>query len=282
MEIKTIGVIGAGQMGSGIAQIAASSGYQVLLYDLKREFCDRALEKIQKALEKRVAAGKLSAKDREDTLARLTPTVELADMKGCDMVIESAIEVMESKQEIFEKLSGICRSDAIFCTNTSSLSITRIMERAACPERCAGMHFFFPATTMKLVEMIRSKSTSDATIDAIREVSSRMGKTAVECRTDTPGFIVNRCLFAFLMEAVHCYEDGVASTEDIDAAIKLGLNHPMGPFELLDMSGMDTFVHIAETLQALPVTSWDTPKSVQELVESGKYGQKTREGWYKY
>ncbi len=282
MEIKTIGVLGAGQMGSGIAQIAASKGYKVILRDIKQEFCDNALAKMRAGLEKRVAAGKTTQEAVESTMANISTTVDLAGVKDCDMVIEAAPEILDLKQSTFKELGEICRPDAILCTNTSSMSITTIMSQCKNPERCAGMHFFFPVTAMKLVEVIRGEKTSDATVEAVYQVAQGMGKTPVTCKTDTPGFIVNRCLFAFMLEAIHCYEDGVASVDDIDTAIKLGLNHPMGPFEMMDMSGLDTFPHVTETLEALPVTGWACPESVKELVKEGKYGRKTGEGWHKY
>ena len=282
MAIKTIGVLGAGQMGSGIAQIAASKGYKVVLRDIKQEFCDNAMAKMKAGVEKRIAAGKATQADLDTILANITTTENLADLKDCDMVIEAAVEILDVKQNIFEELGNICREDCIMCTNTSSMSITKIMEKCKNPERCAGMHFFFPVTAMKLVEVIRGAKTTDETVRAVYEVSAGMGKTAVECKTDTPGFIVNRCLFAFMLEAVHCYEEGVATTKDIDTAIKLGLNHPMGPFEMMDMSGLDTFPHVTETLEALPVTTWKCPEAVEKLVADGKFGRKNGHGWYDY
>ena len=282
MEIKTIGVLGAGQMGSGIAQIAASKGYKVFLRDIKQEFCDNALAKMRAGMEKRVAAGKATQESVEATMANITTTVELAGVKDCDMVIEAAPEILDLKRSTFKELGELCRPDAILCTNTSSMSVTEIMSECNNPERCAGMHFFFPVMAMKLVEIIRGAKTSDATVAAVKAVSAGMGKTAVECKTDTPGFIVNRCLFAFMLEAVHCYEEGVATVDDIDTAIKLGLNHPMGPFEMMDMSGLDTFPHVCDTLGSLPVTTWSTPESVKKLVAEGKFGRKSGEGWHKY
>ena len=266
MALQTIGVLGAGQMGSGIAQIAASKGYKVILRDIKMEFCDKAMAKMKAGLEKRIEKGKATQADLDTVMANITTTENLADLKDCDMVIEAAVEILDVKQGIFEELGNICRPDCIMCTNTSSMSITKIMDKCKNPERCAGMHFFFPVMAMKLVEVIRGNKTADATIEAVKAVAAGMGKTAVECKTDTPGFIVNRCLFAFMLEAVHCYEEGVATTKDIDTAIKLGLNHPMGPFEMMDMSGLDTFPHVTETLEALPVTTWKCPESVQKLV----------------
>ena len=282
MEIKTIGVLGAGQMGSGIAQIAASKGYKVILRDIKQEFCDNALSKMRAGLEKRVAAGKTTQEAVEATMSNITTTVELEGVKDCDMIIEAAPEIFDLKHDTFKQLGEICREDAILCTNTSSMSITKIMSDCKNPERCAGMHFFFPVMAMKLVEVIRGNKTADATIEAVKAVAAGMGKTAVECKTDTPGFIVNRCLFAFMLEAIHCYEEGVATVDDIDTAIKLGLNHPMGPFEMMDLSGLDTFPHVTETLEALPVTTWKCPESVQKLVAEGKFGRKSGEGWHKY
>ncbi len=282
MAIKTIGVLGAGQMGSGIAQIAASKGYKVILRDIKQEFCDGALTKMRAGLEKRVAAGKTTQEAVEATMANISTTVDLAGVKDCDMIIEAAPEILDLKRSTFKELGEIVREDCILCTNTSSMSITEIMSECKNPERCAGMHFFFPVMAMKLVEVIRGQKTADATVAAVYEVAAGMGKTAVECKTDTPGFIVNRCLFAFMLEAVHCYEEGVASVKDIDTAIKLGLNHPMGPFEMMDMSGLDTFPHVTETLESLPVTTWKCPEAVKKLVAEGKFGRKSGEGWYKY
>lgn len=282
MAIKTIGVLGAGQMGSGIAQIAASKGYKVVLRDIKQEFCDNAIAKMRAGLEKRVAAGKTTQEAVEATMANITTTVELAGVKDCDMVIEAAPEIMDLKRSTFAELGEIVREDCILCTNTSSMSITEIMSQCKKPERCAGMHFFFPVAAMKLVEVIRGEHTADATVQAVYEVANGMGKVPVECKTDTPGFIVNRCLFAFMLEAIHCYEEGVATTQDIDTAIKMGLNHPMGPFEMMDMSGLDTFPHVTETLEALPITTWKCPASVEKLVAEGKFGRKSGEGWYSY
>ena len=282
MAIKTIGVLGAGQMGSGIAQIAASKGYKVIMRDIKQEFCDGALTKMRAGLEKRVAAGKTTQEAVEATMANISTTVDLAGVKDCDMIIEAAPEILDLKRSTFKELGEIVREDCILCTNTSSMSITEIMSECKNPERCAGMHFFFPVMAMKLVEVIRGQKTADATVAAVYEVAAGMGKTAVECKTDTPGFIVNRCLFAFMLEAVHCYEEGVASVKDIDTAIKLGLNHPMGPFEMMDMSGLDTFPHVTETLESLPVTTWKCPEAVKKLVAEGKFGRKSGEGWYKY
>lgn len=282
MEIKTIAVLGAGQMGSGIAQIAATSGYKVIMRDIKQEFCDKGVNTIKTGLDKQVKKGKTTQEAEDAILANISTCVDLKDVAPADFVIEAVPEILSLKQDTFKQLGEICRPDAILVSNTSSLSITEITGGCKNPERCMGMHFFSPVYAMKLVEMIRANATSDATVEVVREVSKKMGKTPVLCQKDTPGFIVNRCLFAFMLEAVHEYEDGVATVEDIDTAIKLGLNHPMGPFEMMDLSGLDTFPHVTERLQQLPVTTWETPKSVQQKIDEGKYGRKSGEGWYVY
>ncbi|MCL1828941.1 MAG: 3-hydroxyacyl-CoA dehydrogenase family protein [Oscillospiraceae bacterium] len=282
MEIKKIGVVGAGLMGAGIAQIAASCKYKVILRDVNLEFCEKATAKMKSGLDKRIADGKTTKEKVEETLGNIITTEKVGDLKDCDMIIEAAFERMDVKQGVFRELSGVCRDDCVFCTNTSSLPITDIMSGIVNPGRGIGMHFFFPVTAMKLVEVIRGEKTSDDTVKAVFEVASGMGKTAVECKTDTPGFIVNRCLFAFMLEAVRCYEAGVASAEDIDTAVKLGLNHPLGPFEMMDLSGLDSFPHVCESLSSLPVTDWSTPKSVEKLIEQGDLGRKTGRGWHDY
>lgn len=282
MEIKTIAVLGAGQMGSGIAQIAATNGFKVIMRDIKQEFCDKGVNTIKSGLDRQIAKGKTTQEAADAILANISTTVELEGVAPADFVIEAVPEILSLKQDTFKQLGEICREDAILVTNTSSMSITEITSGCKNPERCMGMHFFSPVYAMKLIEMIRSNVTSDATVEAVREVSVKMGKVPVLCQTDTPGFIVNRCLFAFMLEAVHCYEDGVATVDDIDTAIKLGLNHPMGPFEMMDLSGLDTFPHVTEILEGLPVTSWKCPDSVQKLIDEGKYGRKTGEGWHNY
>jgi len=282
MEIHKIGVIGAGQMGAGIAQIAAYNDYTVMLRDIEKEYCDSAIEKIKLSLEKRVSQCKETQENADKTLSNISVTTTMQDLSDCDMVIEAIPEILALKQSTFAELSRVCRSDTILCTNTSSLSVTAIMADCLNPERCAGMHFFFPVTVMRLVEIIRGEKTSDETIDAIKTATVGMGKTPVLCRLDLPGFIVNRCLFAFMLEAIRCHEAGIASIEDIDTAVKLGLNHPLGPFEMMDMSGLDTFPHVCQSLMSLPVTDWSTPDSVSQLVDAGRLGRKSGRGWYDY
>jgi 3-hydroxybutyryl-CoA dehydrogenase len=279
---KELGVLGAGQMGAGIAQIAASKGYGVVLRDIELKFCEKALAKMTAGLDRRVAAGKETAENAAKTIANITITEKISDLSDCDAVIEAVPEVLSLKQEIFAELGNICKPDAILCTNTSSMSVSKISERCADPSRCAGAHFFFPVTAMRLVEVIRGTETSDGTVEAVKALAAGMGKTPVLCKTDTPGFIVNRCLFAFLLEAVKLYEEGVADIDDIDTAMKLGLNHPMGPFEMMDMSGIDTFPHVCKTLQSLSVTDWSVPESVKKLIADGRLGHKNGKGWRNY
>ena len=282
MDIKKIGVVGAGQMGAGIAQIAAANGFIVVLRDVKKELCDNAYKKIKAGLDKRVAQGKETQVSVDATMQNISTTISLNGMADCDLVIEAIPENIELKRAIFKDLGEICRNDAVLCTNTSSISITEIMSECIYPERCAGMHFFFPVMAMRLVEIIRGDKTSDATIEIIRTISTSLGKIPVLCLSDSPGFIVNRCLFAFMLEAIRCYEDGIASVEDIDSAIKYGLSHPLGPFEMMDLSGLDSFPHVCESLQRLPVTDWSAPESVTRLISEGRLGRKSGHGWYNY
>ena len=282
MAIKTIGVLGAGQMGSGIAQIAASKGYKVILRDIKQEFCDNALTKMRAGLEKRVAAGKTTQEAVEATMANITTTVELEGVKDCDMVIEAAPEILDLKRSTFKDLGEIVRDDCILCTNTSSMSITEIMSQCKNPERCAGMHFFFPVMAMKLVEVIRGQKTSDATVAAVYEVAKGMGKTAVECKTDTPGFIVNRALLPMLNEACVIVGSFIGTVEDVDNGMKLGCNHPMGPLELADMIGLDILLNVMNVLSKEYGEKYHPSLLLRKLVTAGFLGRKSGAGFYIY
>lgn len=281
-KIQTAAVVGAGQMGTGIAQALALAGYQVLVHDSAAGAWERCRAQLQAGLDRLTEKGKLSGQQRDGALASLRFAADLSDLAEADLVIEAVPEDLALKQSIFRTLGQVCRPEALLCTNTSSIPIRAVTAQCAGPERCAGMHFFFPVHATRLVEVVRAEQTSSETVAAVKEAARTMGKVAVECRTDTPGFIVNRCLFAFLLEAVREYEEGVASFEDIDQAIKLGLNHPMGPFELMDLSGLDTFPHVTETLEALSPTPWTCPPSVLARIDAGKLGRKSSEGWYVY
>lgn len=282
MAIKTIAVLGQGQMGSGITQHAASKGYEVLLYGRNPEKVAKAVEKIEKSYGRNVEKGRMTEEDKAAAMKNIKTTSDLNDVANYDIVIEAISEDLELKKDFFKKLDEICRPDTILATNTSSMSITEIATAVKDPSRFIGMHFFSPVPVMKLVEIIMGAKTSEATYDAVKELCDGLKKVSVKVCKDTPGFIVNRCLFAFMLEAIHVYEDGVASIDDIDLAIKNGLNHPMGPFEMMDLSGLDTFPAVCETLSSLPVTDWHTPESAKKLIAEGKYGQKTGEGWHVY
>lgn len=282
MAIKTIAVLGQGQMGSGITQHAASKGYEVLLYGRNPEKVAKAVAKIEKSYGRNVEKGRMTEEDKAAAMKNIKTTSDLNDVANYDIVIEAISEDLELKKDFFKKLDEICRPDTILATNTSSMSITEIATAVKDPSRFIGMHFFSPVPVMKLVEIIMGAKTSEATYDAVKELCDGLKKVSVKVCKDTPGFIVNRCLFAFMLEAIHVYEDGVASIDDIDLAIKNGLNHPMGPFEMMDLSGLDTFPAVCETLSSLPVTDWHTPESAKKLIAEGKYGQKTGEGWHVY
>ncbi|MGI5935482.1 MAG: 3-hydroxyacyl-CoA dehydrogenase family protein [Oscillospiraceae bacterium] len=282
MSIKTIAVLGQGQMGSGITQHAATCGYQVLLYGRNPEKVAKAVAGIEKAYTKAVEKGRMTEADKAAAMANIKTTNNLEDVKDYDIVIEAIAEDLELKKDFFSKLDKICKPEAILATNTSSMSITSIAAATNRGDRVIGMHFFSPVPIMKLVEIIMCPSTSDATYEAVRELCDGLKKISVKILKDTPGFIVNRVLFAYFLECIRIYEEGIASKEDIDLAIKNGLNHPMGPFNLMDMGGLDTFPRVCETLQAIDKDRFTCPESVLKLAAEGKYGMKSGEGWYKY
>jgi 3-hydroxybutyryl-CoA dehydrogenase len=280
--IDTIGVIGAGTMGHGIAHVAAQAGFRTFLYDVNRELADRGRKRISENLEKGVEKGKVKPEDRDAALARISATGTLADLAPCQMVIEAAPEDLALKQSLFGQLSAICAPDAILATNTSSLSLTEIAASAKNPERVVGMHFFNPVHLMKLLEVVRAYQTSDATLTAACGVGEKMGKQLVVVK-DHPGFASTRLGITLGMEAIRMVEEGVGSPEDIDRALELGYGHPMGPLKLTDLVGLDIRLAIAEYLyRELGTETFRPPQLLKKMVRAGKLGRKTGEGFYKY
>ncbi len=284
MEIKKIGVLGAGVMGSGIAQVAAQSGFEVVMRDIADEFVQKGLKNIEAFLSKGVEKGKVTPEEKEAALGRIKGTTAVEDLKDVDFVIEAVIEDLELKKKVFKEMDELTRSEVILATNTSSMSITEIAASTSRPDKVVGMHFFNPVPLMRLVEVIKGLETSDETVDVTWKLAEQLGKTPVLVKKDTPGFIVNRIMLPQLMEAIRIYEEGIASMEDIDKAVKLGLNYPMGPFELMDLTGLDISYFVNEYFRKeLPQElKHVTPHALKAKVRAGKLGRKTGEGWYKY
>ncbi len=283
MTVSKIGVIGAGTMGGGIAQVAAQSGFTVILNDLEMSFVDNAISRMEKIFKRSQDKGKMTEEEKNEILSRLTRSTDMRDFSDVDLVIEVVIENLDLKKKIFKELDEICKPDAFLASNTSSMPITMLASSTKRPERVAGMHFFNPPPLMRLVEVIRGYFTSDETIKAISDVAQKMGKTTVEVKKDSPGFIVNRVMMAHYLESIRLVEEGVASPEDIDTAVKLGLNYPMGPFELHDFAGIDIGYFVAEYFyEEFKDVRWNPPQSLKALIRAGRLGKKTGAGWYDY
>ncbi|HEY9594000.1 MAG TPA: 3-hydroxyacyl-CoA dehydrogenase family protein [Spirochaetia bacterium] len=283
MSIAAIGVVGAGTMGTGIAHVAAAAGLEVVLRDIDAKYLTASLVRMEASMDKAVAKEKMTAAQKKEALARIRTTTDLGDLRGVDVVIEAVLEDLELKKGVFRELGALCESATIFATNTSSMSVTEIAAASGRPERFCGIHFFNPVTVMKLVEIVCGLSTAESTVEIARELTDRMGKTAVLVRKDSPGFIVNRLLLPFMNEAARLLSEGVASAQDIDTAIKLGLNHPMGPFELLDMGGSDLTVTILDYLRAELGDEHYAPQHIlRQMTRANKCGRKSGEGFYKY
>lgn len=282
MSIQTVMVIGAGQMGGGIAQIMAAAGRKTYLNDVSADIVVKRMDFIKKLLEKDVVKGKITEEQKAATLKNLIPSTDQHDAADCDLVVEAIVENMDVKAKVFKNLDEICKPSCILASNTSSLPITEIAAATKRPEQVIGMHFMNPVPVMKLVEIIRGIATSDEIFQAIREESLALGKTPVEVR-DVPGFISNRVLQIMINEAIYCLYEGVASAEDIDTVMKLGMNHPMGPLQLADFIGLDTVLAIMETLyEGYADCKYRPCPLLRQYVKAGWLGKKSGRGFYKY
>jgi 3-hydroxybutyryl-CoA dehydrogenase len=284
MDIKTIGVLGAGVMGNGIAQVCSMAGYNVIMRDIEDRFVEGGIKNIDKFLAKSVEKGKMTAEAKNGIMGRIKGTTKMEDLKDADYVVEVVLEVMDVKKKVFKELDEITRPDVILASNTSSMSLTEMATAVKRPDKVVGLHFFNPVPLMRLVEVIRGMRTSDETVAVSMDLAKKLGKEAVEVKMDIPGFLVNRLMVPHFVEAIQLFEKGIASKEDIDKAAKLGLNYPMGPFELMDLTGLDIGLAVAQYFHDnLPKElKWDPPLIWENMVKSGLLGRKTGRGWYDY
>jgi 3-hydroxybutyryl-CoA dehydrogenase len=282
MAIKTVGVLGCGLMGSGIAQVCATSGYKTIVLEVEQTVLDKGLGRTKKFLNDGVEKGKVTPEARDKTLANLSGTTSFEDLQECDLIVEVIIENLEEKAKAFASLEAVVAEQTIFCSNTSSLCITELAAKTRRPDRFAGLHFFNPVPLMKLVEVIRGLTTSDETYHTVFAFAQSLGKEPITA-PDKPGFIVNRLLVPYLLDAIRSHEQGLGTVEDIDKGMKLGTGYPMGPFTLLDYVGLDTTYYIANIMfEEYREPAYAPPPLLKRMVLAGRLGRKSGQGFYKY
>jgi 3-hydroxybutyryl-CoA dehydrogenase len=281
-DIQKVGVVGCGLMGSGIAQVCAQSGYETVVREVDEEALEKGLASIEKNLDRAVKKEKMDGATRDEVLGRIEGTLELSDLAGCDLVIEAVVEDLGVKEDVFGQLDELCGEGTIFASNTSSLTITEMAAATERPDRFVGLHFFNPVPVMRLVEVVRQGGTSDTTFETAYAFAESLGKEPVACR-DNSGFIVNRLLVPYMMDAIRAYENGVGSIEDIDQAMELGTGYPMGPFTLGDFVGLDTLRKIGDIMfDEYREKRFAPPALLRRMVTAGLYGRKSGEGFYDY